>query len=95
MPLYISHFTVYTQGPGGYGTNGGVGGPGSANSGNNVNSIDKSRPSQNGKSGDMSSNRPAGVFPYPSSMNSVKSTTNLSDFALLSICISVILLSSL
>lgn len=85
---------MYTQGPGGYGTSGGVGGPGSANSGTNVNSIDKTRPSQNGKTGDMSSNRP-GMFPYPSSMNSVKSTTNVGDFALLSICISIILLSSL
>lgn len=110
ITLYVRIFYLYltwtnkidtnraapTQGPGGRasGTNGGgTGNMGTANGGNNVNGMDKSRTPQ-ANSGDMSSsNRPSWF--YPSSMNSVKSTTNLGDIALLSICILVMLMSSL
>ncbi|XP_055296143.1 neurotrimin isoform X2 [Sitodiplosis mosellana] len=70
----------------------GAGSLGSTNGNNGPNGVDKSRTSH-ANSGDMSSSNRPGWFLYPSS--SVKSTTNLGDIAILSICMLVILLSAL
>lgn len=88
---HVYTFVVFTQGPGSRasGANaGGMGNMGTSN-GNNPNGIDKSRTQPN--PGDMSSTG----WRYPPSMNGVKSTTNLSNIAILSIWTLVVLLYSL
>lgn len=89
---HVYTFVVFTQGSGSRasGANaGGMGNMGTSN-GNNPNGMDKSRTSPKNP-GEVSSPE----FYFPPSMNGVKSTTNLSDIAILSIWTLVVLLYSL
>lgn len=90
---------VFTQGPGGGRVGGNVGGGNGIGGTGNIgitsgNIPDKSRTSQT-NSGDMSSSNRPGWFGYHPSSSCIKLTTNLSDIAILSICILTVLLTSL